>query len=369
MTSEIESAEVVVVGAGIVGLAHAHAALERGLSVAVVERDDRATGASVRNFGHGCVTAQDGIALEYGLAARESWLRLAKAAGFWVRDAGTVVVARGDDEYAVLEEFHAARDGQVTLLDAAEVADRVTCGPVVGGALLPLDIRVDPREAVHAIAAWLADRGVRFHWGTTVHTVEPGLLGTSRGAIRAGKVVFAVGHNVDRHFPDLAEKAGIRRCALRMLRVDDPHGRPIDAAVLTGHSMLRYAGFAACASLPALRARLAAERPELIDIGLNLMFTQAPTGELTIGDTHQYDRTLAPYDDDVLDAAVLAETATLLGVPSLTVRQRWRGIYASAPDPFLIAAPVEGVRVVSVTSGIGMTTALGLAPRVLDDLL
>jgi hypothetical protein len=27
------------------------------------------------------------------------------------------------------------------------------------------------------------------------------------------------------------------------------------------------------------------------------------------------------------------------------------------------------VRVVSVTSGIGMTTALGLAPEVLDDLL
>ncbi|HVK19766.1 MAG TPA: TIGR03364 family FAD-dependent oxidoreductase [Actinokineospora sp.] len=370
MTSEIESAEVVVVGAGIVGLAHAYAALERGLSVAVVERDDRATGASVRNFGHGCVTAQDGVALEYGLAARESWLRLAKAAGFWVRDSGTVVVARDDDEYAVLEEFHALRDGQVTLLDAAAVAERVTTGPgVVGGALLPLDIRVDPREAVHAIAAWLAERGVRFHWGTTVHTVEPGLLGTSRGTIRAGKIVFAVGHNVDRHFPDLAEQAEVRRCALRMLRVEDPHGRPIDSAVLTGYSMLRYDGFAACASLPAMRARLTAERPELIDIGLNLMFTQAPTGELTIGDTHHYHRTLEPYDDDALDAAVLAETANLLGVPSLTVRQRWRGVYASAPAPFLIETPVDGVRVVSVTSGIGMTTALGLAPRVLENLV
>ena len=49
--------------------------------------------------------------------------------------------------------------------------------------------------------------------------------------------------------------------------------------------------------------------------------------------------------------------------------ERWRGIYASAPEPFLTATPAPLTRAVSVTSGIGMTTALGLAPAVLDDLL
>ncbi|MFB9686588.1 TIGR03364 family FAD-dependent oxidoreductase [Amycolatopsis plumensis] len=370
MTSWLDSVEVVVVGAGIVGLAHAVAAVDRGLTVAVVERDDRATGASVRNFGHGCITAQDGVALEYALEARETWLRLAKEAGFWLRDRGTVVVARDGAEQAVLSEFAALRDGQVELLDAAAVTERVPVGPgVTGGALLPLDIRVDPRTAIGAIAAWLAAHGVRFHWGTNVHTIEPGLARTSRGGIRAGKIVVAVGHDVDRHFPDVAEDFGVRRCALRMLRVADPHGGTIDPAVLTGHSMLRYDGFAACPSLAAVRERLTTENPELIDIGLNLMLTQAPSGELTIGDTHHYDRTLDPFDDERLDEAVLAETARLLGVPALTVRQRWRGVYASAPGPYLIAAPHDGVRVVSVTSGIGMTTAFGLAPHVLDDLL
>ena len=60
----LDSAEVVVVGAGIVGLAHAYHARDLGLSVVVVDRDDHATGASVRNFGHGCVTAQAGVALD-----------------------------------------------------------------------------------------------------------------------------------------------------------------------------------------------------------------------------------------------------------------------------------------------------------------
>lgn len=99
MTSR-EPVDVLVVGAGVVGLAHAVHAVERGARVAVVERDPRARGASVRNFGHGCVTGQAGDALRYATAARRDWLRLARAAGFWLRDRGTVVVARADDERA-----------------------------------------------------------------------------------------------------------------------------------------------------------------------------------------------------------------------------------------------------------------------------
>lgn len=371
MTSaDTETADLVVVGAGIVGLAHALAAAERGLSVVVVERNERAIGASVRNFGHVCMTAQAGTALGYATTARETWLRLAKQAGLWLREGGAVLVARAADEYAVLEEFAAARDGQVRLLDAAEVAGRVpAAGDVVGGAFFPDDVRVDPRTTAGLLADHLAGQGVRFRWLTTVHGIEPGLVRTSRGDLRARNTVVAVGHNVDRHFPELAEQAGVRRCTLHMLRVSNLDGRRIDPAVLSGHALLRYDGFADCPSLPAVRDRLRADHPELVDAALNLMYTQRPDGDLLIGDTHHYARTPEPFRSERLDDLVLTQTARLLGARELTVRERWRGVYAAAPEPFLVGTPADGVRVVSVTSGIGMTTAFGLAPTVLDDLL
>ncbi|ANZ36633.1 oxidoreductase [Lentzea guizhouensis] len=352
------SVDLVVVGAGVVGLAHAWHAARRGLSVAVVERDEHAVGASVRNFGHGCFTAQDGVAFEYAMAAREEWLKLAAEAGFWLRESGTVVVARHEDELAVLEEFQDVREIQLT--DDLPVAG-------LKGAHLPLDIRVNPREAVHAIARLLAGRGVAFHWSTNVLTVEPGLVRTSRGEITCRAAVVAVGHDVDRFFPGLAERHEVLRCELRMLRV--AHGGVVDPAVLTGFSMLRYDAFNRCPSTEKVRERLAHDHPELVEAGLNLMFTQLPDGSLTIGDTHHYGRTVEPHRPEHLDELVLTETARLLGVPSLHVLERWRGIYASAPEPFLTAAPAPLTRAVSVTSGIGMTTALGLAPAVLDDLL
>ena len=71
---------------------------------------------------------------------------------------------------------------------------------------------------------------------------------------------------------------------------------------------------------------------------------------------------------------MLAEARRLLGVDALAVRERWLGVYptttagrlATAGDHFVVATPCDGARVVEVTSGLGMTLALGHAATVLD---
>ena len=363
-------ADLGVVGGGIVGVAHAWHAVRAGLRVVVVERDERAVGASVRNFGHVCTTAQAGEVLELALAAREEWLRLASDAELRVQRTGTAVVARTAAQARVLEEFAAERGDAVRPLTAGRAEDLLgfAVPGLVAAAHLPADLRVDPTTAVAVVAAHLERLGVEILWRTNVLALDPGVVRTTRGVLRAAKTVLAVGHDVDRFLPDVADAHGLVRCRLRMMEVDSPVG-VVPPAVLTGSSMLRYDGLAQQPSAAAVRAELAEAAPALLEQGVNLMLTQRPDGRLVIGDTHHSDVTEDPFEDERSDALILDEVSRLLGAP-LTVRRRWRGVYASSPKaPFLVAEPMADLLVVSVTTGIGMTTALGLARRTVAEHL
>lgn len=363
--------DLAVVGAGIVGLAHAVDALDRGLGTVVVEQDERAVGASIRNFGHICLTPQDGQALEYGWIARERWIRLGEKVGFAVDQSGTVVVARTACELAVLEEFAATRGTeQAVVLTGAEVRALLpfVTDEVVGGAHLPLDLRVDAADAVGRLAGWLADSGVDIRFGHHVTGVGGGIVHSSHGPIAAQRIVHAAGHEIDRLFPEIAESVELHRCKLHMLEVSPPTPITFGPGVLTGQALSRYAGFATMPSAGAVRREFEQRHPELLAVGMNLMCSQRPTGVIVLGDTHEYALTPSPFDDEDVAELLLREGARLFGAP-LTVRRRWHGIYAhSTVTDFLVAAPEPDVRVVSVTSGIGMTTAFGLAHRVLDQL-
>ncbi|GAA2360994.1 TIGR03364 family FAD-dependent oxidoreductase [Saccharopolyspora halophila] len=371
MSDSSTASDLVVVGAGIVGLAHAVEAVRRGMSVTVVERDERAVGASVRNFGHACITAQTGEALSFAEQARETWLRLGGEAGFDVAECGTVVAARSAEEIAALEELSEDRGpDQVRLLAPAEAtaAAPVSAEGLHGAALLPRDLRVDQQRAAAAIAEWLAAQpGVRMLWSTPVLGVEEGLVRTGRGSLRGRRVVLCVGHDLDRILPETADAAGMRRCVLQMLQVRAPELR-LDPALLTGTSMLRYPALARTEGARALRERWSEQRPELLEASVNHMLTRLPGGDLVVGDTHTYSRTPEPWSSEELDRLLLAETRDLLGRDDLTVVRRWQGVYASAEGEFLRTRISPGVTAVAVTSGIGMTTAFGLAPSVLDSL-
>jgi len=83
------SFDLVVAGAGILGLAHALAATRRGLKVALVERDSQARRSSVQNFGFVTLAGQaEGTTRLRVLRSREVWLEVAAAAGIPVLQRG-----------------------------------------------------------------------------------------------------------------------------------------------------------------------------------------------------------------------------------------------------------------------------------------
>ncbi|MEL4318404.1 TIGR03364 family FAD-dependent oxidoreductase [Leifsonia sp. YIM 134122] len=363
--------DVAVVGAGIVGLGVALAASARGQRVIVLERGSEATGASVRNFGHLCFTPQHGLARDFAATSRELWLQLASDAGVWLRRSGTLVAARHEDELAVLAEFAAARGDEVQLLRRSEAAERMPLAPgtALGGAFLPLDLQVNPRQAVAAIAAHLARQGVEFRYRTSVGSVRAGRVETSRGPIDAREIVVAANHDLDLLFPELAEQRGIERCGLDMMRVSTTLRTPLAAPLLTGWSLVRYAGFAQTQAAASLRDRLHSEDPALAALDLNQMYTQLPDGSLIVGDTHYRGTAIAPFQSEAAFESLLAITRELFGVSELRVLERWQGVYASGPNDFLIDQPEPGVSVIAATTGIGMTTGLGLAEHLVTGLL
>ncbi|GAB3620732.1 TIGR03364 family FAD-dependent oxidoreductase [Glutamicibacter endophyticus] len=364
-------ADVLVVGSGIIGLAHAALAAEAGHRVILLERDHRPVGASVRNFGHACITAQHGEIYELAQASRRHWLHFSERAGFWASPTGSVVIARSEVEIQVLREFSASRpQGQVSLLNRSEVLEQLRLPaetPLIGGAFLCDDLRVDPRTAAGSLNLWLAEHPhVEVLNGTAATNFAPGThrrhaVHTTRGTFEADQVFVCVGHDVDYLFPQIAKEHNLVRCALQMVAAKPTEQVDVTPAVLTGTSMLRYDAFSHMTSYPQLQREISANQPELMQIGANVMYTQRPDGTFLLGDSHSYASTQPPFLQEDISNVLLGELAKVLPATEAP-SERWQGVYASSTrGPLLIRDLRDGLTIVSVTSGIGMTIGFGLA--------
>lgn len=87
-------------------------------------------------------------------------------------------------------------------------------------------------------------------------------------------------------------------------------------------------------------------------------------------DRHVREITASPFQSEERFEVLLTEAKSLFGVDRIDVTERWQGTYCSAPgSEFLLDEPVHGVHVVTVTTGIGMTTSMGLALANVDKAL
>ena len=370
MANTDRTADVAIVGAGIIGLAHAQEAARRGYRVVVFERHPRAVGASVRNFGMvRPIGSAPGRMHDIALRSREGWMEAARRAGFWHDPVGSMTVAYHDDEQAVLEEFarEAPQRGyDCTLLDAAGVMEHtraVQPGGLRGGLWSPLDVIVDPREAVAALPQYLeAEHGVRFLFGTPVTAVELPHIQAGGQTWTADRVVVCCGAEFETLYPQVLAESGITRCKLQMMRTEpQPGGWRMGPMLMTGLSLRHRAAFAVCPTLPELRHRVGRDHPDLDRFGIDILISQNGLGELTIGDSHEYGLSPEPFDNPEIDRLILEQVEAFLAAPSLRIAQRWHGVYAKHFNMELMEfRPEPNVRIILGPSGAGMTTAFGL---------
>lgn len=362
--------DCLIVGAGIIGLAHALAAARLGLRVGVLERDARVVGASVRNFGFITVTGQQaGITWRRSMRSRDVWTEVAQAAGIEVVQRGLLMCARRPEALRCLDEFAAGPMGEGCRVLRGNALGHPLRADVLGALQSPHELRVESRTAVPLLTAWLtAARGVTLLPRAAVHAVGAGMVETSAGRFGAPHIVVCPGPDLVTLFPEIMARRQITLCKLHMLRVAPP-GWTLPAPVMSDLGLLRYLGYAGCASLPALRARLEVEQPAWLADGIHLIAVQSADGSLVVGDSHHYADSADPFQPRDVDDRMLAELSAVLDIPEPDVIERWVGVYPSGPEVAFCETPMPGVRLVMVTSGTGASTGFAIAEETIAAML
>ncbi|WP_455273195.1 TIGR03364 family FAD-dependent oxidoreductase [Rhizobium herbae] len=367
--------DLAVVGAGIVGLAHAYAAAKRGKRVVVIDRDAQANGASVRNFGFVTVTGQGaGDCWSMARRARDIWAETVERAGIAVVQSGMVLASRLDESEAVIDAFlrtdMAEGCARLTARQAQEYVPCLRTDAARVSLYSPHEIRVESRTAIPLLARFLEEQlGVTFLRSTTVTAVEPPRVQTADGVIEAETVVVCPGDDFTGLFAERIAAYKVTRCKLQMLRVRPQQPVRFKTAVMSDLGLGRYLGYAGLPEAELLKKRLDADLKAERDNGIHLIVTQSADGSLVVGDSHHYATTPDPFASAAVDDLILGEFDRVLDLPGRLISERWLGTYASAPDRWRFTdKPADSVRVVVVTAGCGASTAFGIGEETINDL-
>jgi glycine oxidase len=250
MSEHTESADVAIVGGGIVGLACAWRARLQGLSVTLLERDR--VGGATSHVAAGMLAPVSEVefgttgrrVLELGLRSAELWPEFAReleattGAGVGLLKTGTLVLARDEDEARELERRLAFRRSlglRAERLRASEAREREPgLAPTVRLAIeAPDDHSVDPRPVLAALRRACEIAGVAMREHTMVESVlldgsgerVTGLGLRADERVSAERVVLAAGAwtaQIGGLPPDA--RVPVRPVKGQILRLRDPSG-------------------------------------------------------------------------------------------------------------------------------------------------
>jgi glycine/D-amino acid oxidase-like deaminating enzyme len=369
------SADVAIIGGGIIGCSAAYYLARKGHSVAVLEKGRVAGEQSSRNWGWCRQTGRDvreiplikeSLAIWPGLNAE-----LGAETGF--RRTGLLYVTKDAAELGRWERWveHARQyQLQSRILSAAEVEQMMPgCRDRwIGGLFTATDGRAEPSKAVPAIAEAARRLGVSLHQDCAVRGLEieggsvAGVV-SERGVVRTRAVLCAAGAWSSlfcrRHGIDLAQ-LGVRSSVLRTEPAPEVLDLPVSAPSfgmrrrLDGGYTVGMRGSASLDLTPDAFRYMRAFWPAYRSgqVALKLRFGAAFFEAARRGASWALDRpspfeavrVLDPVpDDDVLDRALANLKAAYPALAGIKVAERWAGMIDVTPDAIPVISPVEAL--------------------------
>jgi len=388
------TADVVVVGGGIIGTTTALELAERGLSVVLCEKGMIAGEQSSRNWGWVRLTRRDPREIDLMIQSIRLWEGLAERVGADVGYRQCGIVVPFYDETVAAENLVWLDNvkGRQTRIASVDRATLDTLAPGLtlahdGGLHAPGDGRAEPQRAAPLVGHAAARRGAVVLTGCAVRAIETaggavtGVL-TERGPVAAPRVVVAGGawsrlllRGVGLRLPQLK----ITNSVLRTTPVPDgpeitvrgpdfsvrrrADGGYTISTLAVNRFDLTPDSLAFCREFfPALRKEWRHLRPHLgrrfLTEWREAAWTPAKGGESPFERT----RILDPAPDIAqTDRALKATKAALPALAAAEPAQRWAGMIDATPDAVPVISPVAALSGLVVATGFS-GHGFGLGP-------
>lgn len=366
----------IVIGAGIVGLAMARSLGERGYAVTVFERNEKAVGASIRNFGMLWPIGQpNGKMYERALVSKFIWKQMCDEANLWYEQKGSLHAAYNELEENVINEFAEANKNirpvaALSPKEAMEKSEAINPENLKCALWSEDEMIIESRVAMEKLPAYFTDKyGVVFHFNTAITAIECPAVKSGKKAWEADEIYICSGADFETLYPDVFGANAFTKCKLQMMRlVAQPNNWRIGPSLCGGLSMIHYKGFEVASSLQQLKSYYEENLPEYLQLGIHVMVSQNAEGELTVGDSHEYALVHDPFDKQFINNLILDYLKQFARFKKPQLLQSWNGIYPKITNgkTDFIYSPEQGVTIVNGLGGAGMTLSFGLAEEVLN---
>ena len=365
--------ELVIVGAGVVGMGAALAASKQGIKkILIVDRHHACTGASIRNFGFITITGlRQKIMQERSLRSRDIWLDIIKKAKITINHRGLYLLAQHQESIPVLEEYLKVDSrSTVRLLTKQEMESQHPLfkkNNNYGGLFSSDEVRIEPRLAIPAVANYLRSIGIDFLWREEVLDFNHRYIVTQKRKIFFNKLIMAPGNHLKGLGRDIFEKKKIQSSKLHMLRIMPDKKVKLPGGIMADLTLMRYPGYENLPSKKKLDKVIQKECRAELDHGIHVIVVQGKDGSLTIGDSHHYTiDSHYPFENEVVDKLILNRFNHILPIGSYQVVERWVGEYPSGKNDYLDHWVDKHICIANVTTGIGMSTGFAFAEDVIS---
>lgn len=377
--------DLIVVGGGVLGTFHAYHAAKKGLSVAILEKDNKPQGATVRNFGQVVPSGMNQKWQNYGRESLAIYKSIQEQFDVSIRQNGTVYIASNEEEVQLIEELHQInKNNSYTsqLLTKEQCLDKyagLRSDYCKAGLFFPEEVTVEPRVMILRLHEFMKkELNVTIHYNTNViatNNVTSGVsvLTSNSEELLASKVIICNGSDFKTLYPSIYNESDLIVSKLQMMQTKLQKNYQLDGSILTGLTIRRYEAFEECASWNTIKAK---EAPNSFEkkYGVHILFKQATDGSVILGDSHEY-ATAKNIDDlgfdlnEDIDNFMIQEAKKIIDLPTYEIQHRWAGFYSQCKTKDLFEYSIgENIHIVTGIGGKGMTGSAGFSKESINKL-